>query len=179
MIIAPVLFGNSALLMSSNYHKKFSAENTRMNPNNNSYEDSFNSKYKTYKVSVPLISNTGKRITGTAFVKAGKEDIIVKIADNNGKELGEATGDFKKSEVWVAAHNYHQKNISNVKKTAYDVLLRYVKKHHPDINTAKVNITNDSSYRFHIAYGFTDNDKNDPNGYNSYFQTNILEYPLR
>ena len=172
MRIAPISFRSFAA-QNLNNQQRSHASNVSFQRAYGYDDDEEDKGYKLYKSSVPLIEN-GRRIYGKTYVKDDGREVTVKV-NANGRDVGEAR--FGISNGFAAVNNYS--SMKKVGTAAYDSLFSYLKKNHPEIKRVRVNCTNDGSYRFHIAYGFTDGYKNDPDGYDCYSMTNYLDYSLR
>lgn len=172
MRIAPISFRSFAIQNLNNQQKSYASNVSFQRAYGYDDEDK---GYKLYKSSVPLIKN-GSRIYGKTYVKDDGREVTVKV-NANGRDVGEAS--VALSNQFVTVNNYYKGSMKKVGTAAYDSLFSYLRRNHPEIRGVRANCTNDGSYRFHIAYGFTDGYKNDPDGYDCYSMTNYLDYGLR
>ncbi len=174
MRIAPISFRSFATQNLNNQQRNH-ASNVSFQRAYGYDDDDEYKDYKLYKSSVPLIEN-GSRIYGKTYVKDDGSTVTVKVKVD-GKDVGDAC-------VILSSHitsidNYYNGSMKKVGTAAYDSLFSYLRRNHPEIKKVEARITNDGSYRFHIAYGFTDGYKNDPNGYDSNSLSNYLSYQLK
>ena len=177
MYISPVSFNSYNIKRNSFSNTAFQA---KIDKTNLDYQKLMNSGYKLYNNDVEIITTNGK-ISGAAFVQEGEYDIEVAITDDKFKKVGIAEAVLYDDFAEVYINNSYRTSMKHVGTAGYDNLFDYIRKNHPEIKKVKANIITETSFKFHIAYGFKIGDEKILRVVNKhkYPINKYLEYPLR
>ena len=169
---------------------------------NNSAHDEIPKRYKFF-CHAEVINPSGKQIQGHCMVYENPNTHTIKIlvTDDEFYELGHISCYLYDAEnknfdcAWCVVENNTQPKPENsfgpifaniarspkdghykhVAKNAYDALIAYIKKYHPEIKELKANIVNEHSWGFHKKYGFTNKQDDE---YDPYAHMNEVRYQI-